>query len=129
MNKSFFTLTLISLFFVTLSAQESKGQNNDPVGSWKFDAPYAPEGYTSGNIAVAFAEKKYSATMMFTGSDYKIPGQNVKFMDDTLLFSVYIEGQEVKVALKFAEPLKMAGKAVYSEGEVLLSLTKESKIR
>lgn len=127
MKKSIFTLVLISIFAINAFAQQGKVLKNDPVGSWKFNAPSAPEGYANGAINVAFTDKKYSATMSFAGDGNKLPGENVKYENDTLLFSVSLEGQEVKVTLKFTEPLKMAGKAVWTDGEAPLSLTKEKK--
>jgi hypothetical protein len=129
MKRSIIILVLITLFIHASFAQQGKVQKNDPVGKWKFEAPSAPAEYTSGTIEVVFAEKKHSAAMMFTGSDYKIPGENVKVGNDSVLFSVYVDGQMVKVSLKFSEPLKMSGKAVYSEGEVPLLLTKDSKTK
>lgn len=117
--------TLMLVVFFTVTAVS--GQNGDkinPVGTWKFEAPYAPEGYTSGTIIVGFAEQKQTATMSFTGNDYKIPGENVKAANDSVLFSIYLEGQDIKVMLKIENESKMTGKAVYSEGEVPLTLTK-----
>jgi hypothetical protein len=112
MKKNFLVLIILSLFIVSA------------VGSWKFDAPYAPEGYTTGTIVVGFAEQKFTTTMSFTGTEYKIPGENVKTPGDSVLFSVYLEGQDIKVMLKLESGTKMSGKAVYSEGEVPLTLTK-----
>lgn len=121
---------LFLLFFVFIfslaSAQAGKGKK-DPVGKWNFAAPYAPEGYTSGIIEVSVAKKKYSTTMMFTGSEGKYPGDKVKFEKDTLTFNMYVEDQNVAVKLKFDDKSKMSGKAVYSEGEVPLTLTRETK--
>jgi len=96
----------------------------DPIGTWKFEAPYAPEGYTSGTIVVGMAENKYNSTMVFTGSDYKLTGEKVKFEKDTVSFTIYIEGEDINVTLKMENGTKMAGKAVYSEGEVPLTMTK-----
>lgn len=124
MKRSLFILVIISLFTLTLTAQKGNGQKNDPVGTWKFDAPYAPEGYTSGKIVVGFTEQKHTTTMSFTGSDYKLPGENVKAVNDSVFFSVYLEGQDIKVLLKIENDTTMSGKAVYSEGEVPLVLTK-----
>ena len=104
-------------------AQNNQVKNN-PVGTWKFAAPYAPEGYTSGTIIVGFAEEKHTATMSFTGNEYKLPGEKVKAVNDSILFSVYLEGQDIKVLLKMVSDTNMTGKAVYSEGEVPLTLTK-----
>ena len=64
--------------------------------------------------------------MSFTGSEYKLPGENVKTVNDSVLFNIYLEGQDIKVMLKLESESKMTGKAVYSEGEVPLTLTKEA---
>jgi hypothetical protein len=124
MKTRIFALLLISIFFsLTVNAQNNQ-KKNDPVGNWKFEAPYAPEGYTSGTIIIGMADKKYSASMMFTGSDYKLAGEKVKIENDTISFSVFVESETVAVTLKMTEAAKMTGKAVYSEGEVPLTLTK-----
>ena len=103
-------------------------QNNQvklsPLGTWKFAAPYAPEAYNSGTIAVGFADQKQTIAMSFTGSEYKFPGENVKAVNDSIQFSIYLEGQDVKVMLKVESDTNMTGKAVYSEGEVPLALSK-----
>ena len=104
-------------------AQNNQVKNN-PVGTWKFAAPYAPEGYTSGTIVVGFAEKKHTATMSFTGSENILSGEKVTAANDSVLFSVFLEGQDIKVMLKMENDSNMTGKAVYSEGEVPLTLTK-----
>lgn len=119
---------IVSLMFIIFSLSVLTAQNNqskiNPVGSWKFSAPYAPEGYTSGVIVVGFAEQKHTATMSFIGSEDKLPGENVKAVNDSVLFSIFLEGQDVKVMLKVENDTNMTGKAVYSEGEVPLALTR-----
>ncbi len=122
-NKTFILLALLLVSFISVNGQ-SKTKKSNPVGSWKFEAPYAPEGYTSGMIVVGMAEKKHTATMSFTGNEYKLPGENVKNVNDSLYFSIFLEGQDIKVLLKIENESKMSGKAVYSEGEVPLTLTK-----
>ena len=118
-------LIIVSIIFSLpiLMAQNSEVKNN-PVGTWKFAAPYAPEGYTSGTIVVGFAEKKHTATLSFTGSEYKLMGDKVTSAKDSVLFSVFLEGQDIKVMLKMVSDTNMTGKAVYSEGEVPLTLTR-----
>jgi hypothetical protein len=126
MKSKIFLLLAVSF----LSAVSVLGQNGtkkiNPVGSWKFEAPYAPEGYTSGTISVGLEQKIYSASMSFTGSDYKLAGEKMKVVNDSILFSVYLEGQDIRVMLKIEDKAKMTGKAVYSEGEVPLTLTKDN---
>ncbi len=117
----------VLLMFLLAVITVSSGQTTkkiDPVGTWKFDAPYAPEGYTSGTIVIGLVEKKHTATMSFAGSEYKLNGENVLVENDTVSFSIFIEGQDIKVSLKGDADAKLVGKAVYSEGEVPLTLTK-----
>jgi hypothetical protein len=123
MRKGFVIILFIVLCLPVLTAQ-NKQPKIDSAGTWKFDAPYAPEGYNSGIIVVGMVEQKPSATMSFTGNDFKYPGENVKAEKDSILFSVYIQGQDVNVMLKIENDTLMSGKAVYSEGEVPFSLTK-----
>jgi hypothetical protein len=128
MKKFFLFILVVLLGMPCIFAQNSETKNN-PVGTWNFEAPYAPEGYTSGLIVVGVAEKKHTTTMSFTGSDYKIPGEQVKAINDSIIFSVYIEGQDVKVSLKVESETKMSGKAVYSEGEIPLTLSRSTDLK
>lgn len=118
-------LIILSIIFSlpVLMAQNNQVKIN-PVGTWKFAAPFAPEGYTSGTIVVGFAEKKHTASMSFTGSENILPGEKVTEVNDSVLFSVFLEGQDIKVLLKIVSDTSMTGKAVYSEGEVPLTLSK-----
>jgi hypothetical protein len=117
-------LTAISLLLCCALSGQSQKVNKDPSGKWKFEAPYAPEGYTAGVIEVALADNKYSTSISFAGSDYKIPGENTKVEKDTLAFVVNVEGNSVSITLKLEDAAKMSGKAVYSEGEIPLTLTR-----
>jgi len=121
-NRILFLMLISFLSVIAVSAQNTAKSN--PAGTWKFDAPYAPEGYTTGTIVVGFAEQKPTTSMSFTGSEYILPGENVKTPADSVLFSIYLEGQDIKVLLKIESETKMSGKAVYSEGEVPLILSK-----
>lgn len=121
-NRILFLILVSFLSVMAVSAQNTIKSNT--AGTWKFEAPYAPEGYTTGTIVVGFAEQKTTTTMSFTGSEYKLPGENVKTPNDSVLFSIYLEGQDIKVMLKLESETKMTGKAVYSEGEVPLTLSK-----
>ncbi len=118
------TILLVFLLAIITVSSGQTTKKVDPVGSWKFDAPYAPEGYTTGTIVIGLAENKHTATMSFTGSEYKLNGENVKVENDTVSFSIFLEGQDIKVSLKGDIDEKLVGKAVYSEGEVPLTLTK-----
>lgn len=123
MKKGILAILFIVISMPFLTAQNDQPKNN-PIGTWKFEAPYAPEGYTSGTIVVGLTEQKHTTTMSFTGSDYKIPGEKIKAPNDSILFTIFLEGQDINVLLKIENETKMSGKAVYSEGEVPLTLTK-----
>jgi hypothetical protein len=116
-------ILLISFLAIMSAGAQSTGKIST-TGTWKFEAPYAPEGYSSGTIVVGVTENKPSATMSFTGSEFKLPGEKVKAVKDSVLFNIYLEGQDIQVFLKAESETKMSGKAVYSEGEVPLTLTK-----
>ena len=128
MKKSIVSLIVVTFFAIITFAQKPQVQKKDPTGNWKFELPQAPEGYKVGSVDVGFADKKYSATMIFPDNNLKITGERVSFLNDSLRFIMYAEGQEVNVLLKITEPLKMEGKVVYSEGEIPLLLTKAIKI-
>jgi hypothetical protein len=130
MKKAILFILLIIVSLHLLTAQKNQVTKN-PVGSWKFESPYSPEGYKSGTIVVGLMEKKYSAAIYFTGRENKIVGEKVKVVNDSILFSVYLEDQDIKVMLKIEDASKLTGKAIYSEGELPLTLTKytDSEVR
>ena len=126
MKRILFVFILVVACFSSVSAQKSKIAY-EPKGNWLFTAPYAPEGFTSGTLEIGTAEKKLSAVMAFTGTENKMPLENVKFENDTLSAVLPLDGEIVSLILKFDEADKISGKAVYSQGEVPLSMTRDKK--
>ena len=125
MKKSIFTYLMISLFAVCAVSAQTTPKKGNVVGKWKFEAPYAPEGYNTGSIEFSFAEEKYSTAISMTGSDYTIPGDKTKVENDTVSFVVLLDGNEIAIRLKAESDVKMTGIAVSPEGEIPLTLTKE----
>jgi hypothetical protein len=125
MKESIFTYLMISLFAVCTVTAQTTAKKGNVVGKWKFEAPYAPEGYNTGSIEISFAEEKYSTAISMTGSDYTIPGDKTKVENDTVSFTVLLDGNEIAISLKAESDVRMTGKAVYFEGEIPLTLTKE----
>lgn len=119
------TFCTLLLFSTSIISAQSSADKKNPVGKWKFEAPSAPEGYNSGSISISFAENKYSTAVSLTGSDYVIPGDKTKVENDIVTFILLIEGTEIAISLKAENDTKMTGKAVYSEGEIPLTLTKD----
>jgi hypothetical protein len=128
MKSKILTLLVISILSVIVVSGQNTIKKAGPVGSWNFEAPYAPQGYQSGTIAVSMADKKYSATMAFTGNISPMAAEKVSIVNDSLFFFVYVEGQNVSIKLKLEDASKMTGKAVYTEGEVPLTLTKSPAV-
>ena len=125
MKTKVLSLLIISLFSVCVVSAQTDSKKNNHLGKWKFEAPYAPEGYNLGTIDIATEGEKYLTTITFEGSDYKIPGENTKIEKDNVAFVVFIEGDQIAVSLKAENDTKMTGKAVYSQGEIPLTLTRE----
>jgi hypothetical protein len=125
MKKRVFAYLMISLLvFCSISAQTTPKKVN-PVGKWKFEAPYAPEGYNSGIIEFSFADNKYSTLISMPGSEYKIPGEQTKVENDTVSFFLLLDGAQISINLKTESDVKMTGIAVAPDGEIPLTLTKE----
>ncbi|MBN1388091.1 MAG: hypothetical protein JW965_06565 [Bacteroidales bacterium] len=116
------SLTLI-LGLISLTAMSATVK--DPAGKWKFTAPGAPYGYDQGLIEIVKEADEYKATLSFTGMDYKFELEKVKFEEEKLSFNLYLEGEDIYVLMSFSEEDKLAGKAIYSQGEVALYATRE----
>ena len=125
MKTKVLSLLIISLFAVCVVSAQTDSKKINATGKWKFEAPYAPEGYNLGTIDIAASGEKYSTTITFEGSDYKIPGENTRVEKDSVAFLVYLEGDQIAISLKAENNTKMTGKAVYSQGEIPLTLTRE----
>lgn len=123
MKKVILIVLSVILFIPALNSQTNQGKK-DPMGTWKFEAPYAPEEYNSGTLTIGMAEKLYTATMSFKGSDYKLKGEKVKVEKDTITFIIYLENENINITIQIESDKKMAGKAVYSGGDVPFTLTK-----
>ena len=126
MKRLLLLISLIILIITASKAQDKAGKKN-PAGKWLFEAPYAPEGYKAGTIEIVYSENKYKASMVFSTLEKTFPGDNIKFSNDTLSFNVFIEKENVAVTLALTDEIKMVGKAVYTEGIVPLTLTREKK--
>jgi hypothetical protein len=122
--KKVFGIIIIALVCFNLSAQTAKVTHN-PVGKWDFEAPNAPGGYNSGVVELSSVQNKLTATMSFSGNDYKFPVDKVKFENDSVKISLSIEGNDVNIKIKFDEADKMSGVAVTYDGEIPLILTRE----
>jgi hypothetical protein len=108
-------LILPVLFIGSLSANSQT--KNTFIGSWNFEAPTAPESYTSGIMKI----QKDSVITTFTGRKYKFTSIWVKIKMDSLTYKVNIDGDDVLFSLKVDNKNKITGNAVWSSGETLIN--------
>jgi hypothetical protein len=95
---------------------------SDPVGTWTYKAPTAPEGYGSGDIVIAKGKDALTVALKF--GDYESKATAVKFEKEVLSFKVYLEGEYINIKATFtANGLK--GTASYSEGDIPFTGTKK----
>lgn len=119
--------SLVLLFLALVSVMSASGQKPAPAelsGKWKFEAPAAPEGFTSGDIDISLVENVYKVSLAFTGSDYRLEGDRAAVVDGSFVFVVYLQGQEITIMLKMDGQDKMNGLALHPEGEVPLTLVR-----
>lgn len=127
MKRTFFLFLLVMLGFPLILRSQTNKVLKDVDGKWQFEAPYAPEGYKSGTIEFVITDKSSSVSMVFEGDQNKFLGESLKFANDSIFYSVQINSEPVAVKLAVIEKSKMTGKAIYSQGVVPLTLTKEKK--
>jgi len=55
--KKIVSLAIVLLFSISITNAQNTKTKKDPAGDWKFEALYAPEGYTTGNLSIGLAER------------------------------------------------------------------------
>lgn len=120
------TLFLSSLLvFIFIGTNGLSAADKEPVGKWKFSAPDAPYGYNQGIIEIIKEADEYSARLSFSGMDYKYDLEKVKYEEEKISFSIYLEGENIFVLLTFNDEDNISGKASYSMGEIPLYATRQ----
>jgi hypothetical protein len=110
----FILASILLLFSKTVDAQDNKVI----IGTWKFQCPYAPEGFNTGIIDI----HKDSVFTTFSSVKYKFPSMWVKNEKDTLSYNVDINGEQVLFSLRIENNDTLYGKArnVMGEGPITL---------
>jgi len=108
-------LVMLAASFTTVNAQKKV----DPVGTWSYEAEYAPYEYSSGDVVVSKEGKEYKVEIKL-GEYYKIKAEKVVYKDNVLSFDVYVEGETVSVKTTMQKETH-EGTASYSEGTLKLS--------
>lgn len=116
-------LTIAAPLIISLLSM-AEVQQPSPVGNWKVVSDYAPEGFQTSKVKISIEEEKYQLEMEFEEIGYKMKGERVSFIEGLFKFSLYIEGENVAITMKFSGDDKMIGTASTSFGEVPLEATR-----
>jgi len=91
------------------TATETKNVKANPIGKWKVEIPYAPDGFQTSKMTVAKVDDRYTVEINFEEMAFVIQGEKVTFIDKVLKFTFWVEDTEVVITLKFPEEDKMEG--------------------
>jgi hypothetical protein len=111
-----------AFMFLAISKPALAQVNKSIIGVWNFQCPSAPEGFNSGNIDI----RKDSVFTTFISSTYKFPSLWAKTKNDSLIYNVDINGEEVLYSLKIEKNDTLNGYASTSYGVSSLILTRKS---
>lgn len=114
---------IFGLFVALLAGNAfASGATNDVVGTWNYEAPYAPYEYSTGKLI--FAESGDKLTGKIKIGEYEIEMRNVKAEGDKVSFGAYVEGEYVSIKISIKKK-EFTGTASYSEGSIEVSGKKE----
>lgn len=94
----------------------------DVVGTWKYEAPYAPYEYSTGKLI--FTEKAGKVEGKIKIGEYEIEMRNVKVEGTKVAFGAYVEGEYVSIKIEIKKKA-FSGTAAYSEGSMEVTGEKE----
>jgi hypothetical protein len=124
MQRIIILFTTICLTFTVLNGQTAK-KMVEPTGKWRFEAPYATEGYQKGQIEIKKTADIYSAAISFADTVYKLYANSVKYSAGVINFIINIEGQPINISLSYTHPDTLRGRAFTSEGELPMTLMRK----
>jgi hypothetical protein len=94
----------------------------DVVGTWKYEAPYAPYEYSTGKLI--FTENGDKVEGKIKIGEYEIEMRNVKVEGAKVEFGAYVEGEYVSIKVEIKKNT-LTGTASYSEGSMEVTAEKE----
>ena len=98
------------------------GSIKDVVGTWTYEAPYAPYEYSTGKLI--FNENADKLEGKIKIGEYEIEMRNVKMEGETVSFGAYVEGEYVSLKINVKKG-EFTGTASYSEGSIDVTGKKE----
>jgi hypothetical protein len=124
MRKIIVLFTTICLTYTVLNGQTAQ-KMDEPIGKWRFETPYASEGYQRGLIEIRKSAEIYSAAISFADTVYKLYASNVKYNAGLVDFIINIEGQPINISLSFTHPDTLKGRAFTPDGELPMTLMRK----
>ena len=100
----------------------AEGKAKDVVGTWNYEAPYAPYEYSTGKLV--FAENGDKLEGKIKIGEYEIEMRNLKADGSEISFGAYVEGEYVSIKATLKKG-KLTGTANYSEGSIEVTAEKE----
>jgi hypothetical protein len=94
----------------------------DVVGTWKYEAPYAPYEYSTGKLIFTETGDKVEGKIKI--GEYEIEMRNVKVEGAKVEFGAYVEGEYVSIKVEIKKNT-LTGTASYSEGSMEVTAEKE----
>ena len=88
-----------------------------PIGTWEYTVEDVPYEYSSGVLVVTKEKGEYAVVVNVNNN--KITASDVTVKDDTVNFSVYIEGGKVQVSLQVKDDI-INGRANSVDGSFTL---------
>ena len=98
------------------------GKAKDVVGTWNYEAPYAPYEYSAGKLI--FSENGDKLEGKIKIGEYEIEMRNVKADGSEVSFGAYVEGEYVAIKATLKKG-KLTGTASYSEGTIDVTAEKQ----
>jgi hypothetical protein len=111
-----------ALLFSFNTAASSQGKTAH-YGRWNFEAPSAPEGYSWGTMEF----RKDTTLIEFSATGYFLPSNKPEITDDSVKFQIDVGGVLVYFMFRIENPDKITGRAVWSDGETQMILTRRKE--
>ena len=107
-----------------ISLEKNKIEDNitdDLIGAWSYTVENVDYQYSTGVLLITKEEGKYNVQVQLSAGN--IPGEEIEVKDNSISFSVFIEGQKISVSL-MADGDKIKGESSSYDGNFKIEGTK-----
>jgi hypothetical protein len=118
-------LTLIVLGFVFQNQLLASETNKEIVGTWNYEAPDAPEGFTTGSMVITEKDGVLSAVLKLADGE-EIEFSTVEYSEGILLMTLLVDYNTVSISCE-VKGTTMTGTVSTPEGDLPITATKEKR--